>query len=139
MSGADTDGGTVSVMEGDSVTLKYLMEINQHEDFMWNFNNIPIAEITGDPSKICTDVRCDNRNERFGDRLKLDNQTGSLTIMNIRNTDSGRYDVWISRKKRGGGGSYSVVVRGKSLFLKCTSNYIFNLIIFGVTLNMILF
>ncbi|XP_050950441.1 uncharacterized protein LOC127153429 [Labeo rohita] len=112
VSGADTDGGSVSVMEGDSVTLQYPTEINQQEDIMWYFNNIPIAEITGDPTKICTDVRCDNRNERFRDRLKLDHQTGSLTITNTRTTDSGLYDVWVSSKKPRGGGSYSVVVQG---------------------------
>uniref|UniRef100_A0A8C1RRU5 Uncharacterized protein n=1 Tax=Cyprinus carpio TaxID=7962 RepID=A0A8C1RRU5_CYPCA len=112
VSGVDSDRGTVSVMEGDSVTLK--CHINHQEDIMWYFNNIPIAEITGHQGKICTDIRCDNRAERFRNRLKLDHQTGSLTITNIRTTDSGEYDVLISSKNHGGGGSYSVVVRGVS-------------------------
>uniref|UniRef100_A0A671R1A2 Immunoglobulin subtype domain-containing protein n=1 Tax=Sinocyclocheilus anshuiensis TaxID=1608454 RepID=A0A671R1A2_9TELE len=106
-----------SVKEGESVTLG-------PEDIMWYFNNISIAEITGDQSKICTGIRCDNRAERFRGRLRLDHQTGSLTITNTRATDSGLYDVWISSKNRGGGGSYSVVVHGKSLFLKATQQAI---------------
>ncbi|XP_043078581.1 uncharacterized protein LOC122327345 isoform X2 [Puntigrus tetrazona] len=110
--GDPTNGGTVSVMEGDSVTLKYLMEKKQEEDIRWYFNNSPIAEITGDHSKICTDVQCDN--ERFRDRLKLDYQTGSLTITKIRTSDSGEYDVLVSSKVHGGAGSYSVVVHGLS-------------------------
>ncbi|XDV23524.1 hypothetical protein PO909_028071, partial [Leuciscus waleckii] len=108
--GVGTDGESVSVMEGDSVTLKNLIEKKQQE-MIWYFNNISIAEVTGDQSKICTDVQC---KERFRDRLKLDLQTGSLTITNIRATDSGLYDAWISSRNHGGGESYSVVVRGLS-------------------------
>ncbi|XP_051763248.1 carcinoembryonic antigen-related cell adhesion molecule 1-like isoform X2 [Ctenopharyngodon idella] len=107
--GAGADEESVSVMEGDSVTLTY--PLKKEEEIIWYFNNSRIAEITGDQSKICTDEQC---NERFRDRLKLDHQTGSLTITNTRNTDSGLYDVWISRRNSGDGGSYSVVVHGVS-------------------------
>ncbi len=83
-----------SVKEGESVTL-YTGMIRKTNDLMkWYFNDIRIAEITGDQSEICTDDQC---KERFRDRLKLDHQTGSLTIMNITNTDSGLYKLQISR------------------------------------------
>ncbi|XP_058617619.1 uncharacterized protein LOC131531091 [Onychostoma macrolepis] len=83
-------------MEGDSVTLHTGVETNQQDSIKWYFNDTRIAQITGDLSKICTDVQCNEGTERFRDRLKLDHQTGSLTIMNIRTTDSGVYKLLIN-------------------------------------------
>ncbi|XP_077081532.1 uncharacterized protein LOC143735287 [Siphateles boraxobius] len=86
----------VSVMEGDSVTLNTGVQTNQQYRIRWYFNDTRIAQINGDLSKICTDVQCNEGTERFRDRLKLDHQTGSLTITNTRNTDSGEYKLHIS-------------------------------------------
>ncbi|XP_048042346.1 uncharacterized protein LOC125265850 isoform X1 [Megalobrama amblycephala] len=78
-------GGEVSVMEGDSVTLNI--------DFRWRFDQIKwwfrysnsiIAETDGNETSYTND-------ERFRGRLKLNNQTGSLTFNNMRITDSGVY------------------------------------------------
>ncbi|XP_073793291.1 uncharacterized protein isoform X1 [Danio rerio] len=82
-------GEPVFVVKGDSVTLQSGVETNQQEKIRWYFNNIRIAQITGDFTKICTGVECNEGNERFRNRLQLDHQTGSLAIMNITNTDSG--------------------------------------------------
>ncbi|XP_058615779.1 uncharacterized protein LOC131529853 [Onychostoma macrolepis] len=96
-----------SVNEGDSVTLDP-GEIKKPNDvMMWYFNDTSIAVITGDQSEICTDDLCD---ERFRDRLELDHQTGSLTIMNIRTTDSGVYVLRISRSTISIIRSFSVTV-----------------------------
>uniref|UniRef100_A0A9J7YFE3 Zgc:171500 n=1 Tax=Cyprinus carpio carpio TaxID=630221 RepID=A0A9J7YFE3_CYPCA len=92
-SGDDTDRVSVSVMEGDSVTLHTGVETNQQDRIRWYFNYTRIAQISGELSKICTDVQCNEGTERFRDRLKLDHQTGSLTIMNTRTTDSGLYHL----------------------------------------------
>uniref|UniRef100_A0A8C1P1N2 Uncharacterized protein n=1 Tax=Cyprinus carpio TaxID=7962 RepID=A0A8C1P1N2_CYPCA len=91
-SGADRD---VCVVEGDSVTLYTDVKTNQNDRIKWYFYDTRIAQITGDLSKICTDVQCNEGTERFRDRLKLDHQTGSLTIMNINTTDSGLYKLHI--------------------------------------------
>ncbi|XP_077081474.1 uncharacterized protein LOC143735249 isoform X1 [Siphateles boraxobius] len=98
VSGVGSDRVPVSVMEGDSVTLQTDVKTTQHNRIKWYFNNIRIAQITGHQSKICTDVQCE---ERFRDRLKLDHQTGSLTITNTRNTDSGEYKLQILSKNSG--------------------------------------
>ncbi|XP_058615630.1 uncharacterized protein LOC131529766 isoform X2 [Onychostoma macrolepis] len=96
-SGVEIDG--VSVMEGDSITLHTGVETNQQDRIRWYFNDTRIAQINRDLSKICTDVQCNEGTERFRDRLKLDHQTGSLTIMNTTTTDSGLYKLQISSSR----------------------------------------
>ncbi|XP_051977342.1 uncharacterized protein LOC127639396 isoform X2 [Xyrauchen texanus] len=86
-----------SVIEGDSVTLHTDDTVKQGDVVMtWYFNDTRIAEMKEDPSKSCTDVTCDEGAERFRDRLKIDHQTGDLTITNSRTTDSGLYQIEIS-------------------------------------------
>ncbi|XP_039538677.1 carcinoembryonic antigen-related cell adhesion molecule 1-like [Pimephales promelas] len=86
---------SVSVLEGDSVTLHTGVQTNQKDDIRWYFNNIRIARINGDLNKSCTDVQCNKGTESFRDRLKLDHQTGSLTITNTTNKLSGEYKLQI--------------------------------------------
>uniref|UniRef100_A0A8C1LX81 Immunoglobulin domain-containing protein n=1 Tax=Cyprinus carpio TaxID=7962 RepID=A0A8C1LX81_CYPCA len=85
----------VSVMEGDSVTLHTDVTKTQDNKVQWYYNSGRIARITGDPNKTCTDVQCNKGHWRFRDRLHLDHQTGSLTIRNITDTDSGLYKLQI--------------------------------------------
>uniref|UniRef100_A0A8C1VSD4 Ig-like domain-containing protein n=1 Tax=Cyprinus carpio TaxID=7962 RepID=A0A8C1VSD4_CYPCA len=92
-------GESVSVLEGDSVTLHTdLTEIHEDDDILWMFgsNKSLIAEISRDAGIFFT---YNGPDERFRDRLKLDNQTGSLTITNITTKHAGVYDVKISGAK----------------------------------------
>ncbi len=108
------DGLSAFVMEGDSVDLHTNVETQQQEDVQWYLNDTRIAQITGDLSFICTDVQCNEGTERFRDRLKLDHQTGSLTIMNITNTDSGLYELKIISISYSSEKTFSVTVHGES-------------------------
>ncbi|XP_039538576.1 uncharacterized protein LOC120486555 [Pimephales promelas] len=110
--GVDTDG--VSVMEGDSVTLYTGVQTNQQDRIRWYYDNTRIAQINRDQSKICTDVQCNKDTERFRDRLKLDHQTGSLTIMNITNTHSGEYQLQISSGSSDSDNTFNVILYGVS-------------------------
>uniref|UniRef100_A0A8C1LH69 Immunoglobulin domain-containing protein n=1 Tax=Cyprinus carpio TaxID=7962 RepID=A0A8C1LH69_CYPCA len=80
----DTDGVksvSLSVMEGDPVTLQADSEIHQDALMLWRF---------GDKGSSLNDA-----DEGFKDRLQLNDQTGSLTIKNTRITDSGLYELQI--------------------------------------------
>ncbi len=90
-----TDSESVIVMEGDTVKLHTNITINQQDRIKWYFNKTLIARLNLTHSY--TDVQCNNGTERFMDRLRLDNQTGSLTIMNITITDSEVYKLKIFR------------------------------------------
>ncbi|KAK2906693.1 hypothetical protein Q8A67_005678 [Cirrhinus molitorella] len=110
--GCSVGSGEVSVMEGDSVTLLTDVETNQQQEIIWRFNDTIIAAISGDLSFICTDVQCNKDTERFRDRLKLNHQTGSLTITNINTTDSGLYHLQISSSSNSVWRSVSITVIG---------------------------
>ncbi len=108
----DTDTvKSVSVKEGDSVTLKIVTETQTGEKIEWKFgtNRNLLARIKGNTSKIF-----DGPDERFRDRLKLDHQTGSLTITNTRTTDSGLYEAEISRSSSDDKHRFNVTVYGES-------------------------
>uniref|UniRef100_A0A8C2H692 Ig-like domain-containing protein n=1 Tax=Cyprinus carpio TaxID=7962 RepID=A0A8C2H692_CYPCA len=96
---------SVSVMEGDSVTLHTdVTEIHQDDDILWTFGagNSLIAEISRE--KQIFSIFGDVPDGRFRDRLKLDNQTGSLTITNTTTEHAGEYKLdiigvkWSSKK-----------------------------------------
>ncbi|XP_048050772.1 uncharacterized protein LOC125270830 [Megalobrama amblycephala] len=85
----------ISVKEGDSVTLNSdLTEIKDGDVIQWRFGNTLIAEInvTADRFTVYDDVL----DGRFRDRLKLDNQTGSLTITDITTEHAGEYELQIN-------------------------------------------
>ncbi|ROI15257.1 T-lymphocyte surface antigen Ly-9 [Anabarilius grahami] len=94
-------GDSVSVMEGDSVTLyNNVTEIREDDDILWKYGaeNSLIVQINRENqiSSIYDDVP----DGRFRDRLKLDDQTGSLTITNITTEHAGVYELHISGAKR---------------------------------------
>ncbi|XP_043079790.1 SLAM family member 5-like [Puntigrus tetrazona] len=89
-------GESMSVTEGDSVTLYTdFTEIHEDDDVLWKFGaeDSLIAEISREDRIFSTFNVPDGR---FRDRLKLDNQTGSLTIMNISTQHAGVYELQLS-------------------------------------------
>uniref|UniRef100_A0A8C2DPQ7 Ig-like domain-containing protein n=2 Tax=Cyprinus carpio TaxID=7962 RepID=A0A8C2DPQ7_CYPCA len=92
---------SVSVMEGDSVTLNPDLSDKPPDNLiMWNFktNGPLIAKINQATNDIS--IIDDVPDGRFRDRLKLDHQTGSLIITNITPEHAGVYQVTISSKTK---------------------------------------
>jgi len=88
-------------MEGDSVTLNTdLTEIHEDDDIQWKYGaeNSLIAEISRSAGFFST--YDDVPDGRFRDRLKMDNQTGSLTITHTTTEHTGVYTLLISGAKR---------------------------------------
>ncbi len=76
-------GESVSVMEGDSVTLNTdVTELHKDDDILWYYGPNLVTKIFS---------TFDVPDGRFRNRLKLNNQTGSLTITNITTQHAGLY------------------------------------------------
>ncbi|XP_065100455.1 uncharacterized protein [Paramisgurnus dabryanus] len=89
---------SVSVMEGDSVTLNSnITDIQRVAVILWTFGdeNTLIAEIVKAAKRVS--IKADVPGGRFRDRLKLNNQTGDLIITNITTQHTGLYQIIISR------------------------------------------
>ncbi|XP_077081702.1 uncharacterized protein LOC143735430 [Siphateles boraxobius] len=83
---------SVSVTEGESVTLHTDAEMHKDALMLWRFGDkgILLAKIDVETKE----TSLNDADERFRDRLKLD-QTGSLSITNTRITDTGLYQLQI--------------------------------------------
>ncbi|XP_055073024.2 uncharacterized protein [Misgurnus anguillicaudatus] len=91
---------SVSVMEGDSVTLHTDTKLQTDDLILWRFGheNSLIARI----NVVAKDISIydDVLDGRFRDRLQVNNQTGDLIITHTKTKDSGFYQMIISGKQK---------------------------------------
>ncbi|XP_056098493.1 CD48 antigen-like [Rhinichthys klamathensis goyatoka] len=90
--GAGTDKvKSVSVTEGDSVTLNTDVQVQRDDHILWMFGpqDTRIAEIHRQ------NIYIDDTDVIFEEIIQMDNQTGSLTIRNIRTEHTGLYKLVI--------------------------------------------
>ncbi|ROI90706.1 hypothetical protein DPX16_1228 [Anabarilius grahami] len=104
---------TLSVIEGSSVTLKTgAAEIQRGDEVRWMFGpqNDVIAQIDKKDGNILY-----TGNVHFRDKLQLDQQTGDLTISDIRIRISGDYCLEITRSRATKMKRFKVIVRVDTL------------------------
>ncbi|XP_026052914.1 uncharacterized protein LOC113039295 isoform X2 [Carassius auratus] len=90
----DVSGQEIELLKsGDSVTLKSGLTEMKDDEIQWRFakEKTPLAEILKQVGNLT--VYGDVLDGRFRDRLKLDHQTGSLTITDIRMEHTGLYEL----------------------------------------------
>ncbi|XP_057180977.1 uncharacterized protein LOC130548304 isoform X8 [Triplophysa rosa] len=95
----------LTVKEGQSVTLSAdVTTIEEDDVILWTFaestecnQTVEFKSIAGRTKANEWEYLCGY--ERFRDRLQLDNQTGSLTITNVRCVDAGLYKLCMPRMK----------------------------------------
>lgn len=112
MSDEAAEAKKVSVLEGDSITLHTnLTEIHKVDLMMWMYGaqSAIIAKLNG-KSQTCSFYDVDDG--RFEDRLQLDNQTGSLSISDVRTKHSGDYQLKIISTETSSK-TFSVTVHGE--------------------------
>ncbi|XP_016396117.1 SLAM family member 9-like, partial [Sinocyclocheilus rhinocerous] len=112
---------SVSVLEGDSVTLHTDVKVQRDDQIRWTFGpqNTRIAEIIKRDQINFIFVSNDGR---FRDKLLMDNQTGSLTIRNIRSDHTGLYELTVIISGKTSLKSFSVTVYAPLSIPVFTSN-----------------
>ncbi|XP_073717892.1 uncharacterized protein [Misgurnus anguillicaudatus] len=128
---------TVSVMEGNSVTLYTDTEIQTYGLTEWMFGDghTPIAQMYKPKTRF---AKYDGDDERFKNRLRLNDQTGDLTITHIRTEHTGVYEVKISSNRHSFHRRFIVTVTALGLSLGAVAGICFTfLFIAAVTVVVI--
>lgn len=103
---------TLILIEGNPFTLHVNPDdIKGAFALEWMFNDTIIAEIA---IEVNTSKQVQYPDKKiFRDRLKMNEQSGSLTIKNIRTTDSGLYKLQIRAKSKESIKTFRVFVSGE--------------------------
>ncbi|KAI7790993.1 hypothetical protein IRJ41_006557 [Triplophysa rosa] len=91
------DVKSVSVSERVSVTLHTDVQTHRDDLILWRFGDEGLLIAKHDKEDNKSSIRDDGM---FRDRLKLDPHTGSLTISDVKTTDTGVYKLKISSNNR---------------------------------------
>nr|XP_055073051.1 uncharacterized protein LOC129453014 [Misgurnus anguillicaudatus] len=101
---------SVSVTEGESVTLQTDVKLQTDDLIQWRFGDEGVLIAKGDMEDDMISL-FHGTNGSFTDRLKLNDQTGDLTITDCKSEHSGVFQLKISSNKQTSYKTFSVIVR----------------------------
>ncbi|XP_056096881.1 SLAM family member 5-like, partial [Rhinichthys klamathensis goyatoka] len=109
---------SVSVTEGDSVSLNTDVQVQRDDQILWMFgrNDTRIAEIHRQNISYYDQI------EKFKHRLQMDNETGSLTIRNISKAHAGLYKLEIIGSSGSNMKHFNISIYDRLPFPVITSN-----------------
>ncbi|XP_057181065.1 uncharacterized protein LOC130548360 isoform X4 [Triplophysa rosa] len=125
---------SVSVSEGESVTLHTDVQTHRDDLILWRFGDegLLIAKYDKEDNKISI-----YDDDGFRGRLKLDDQTGSLNISDVRSSDSGLYKLKINNNKQTLYKTFSVYVGGpqcsEPVVTYCVLLFLFLLVLMAIS------
>ncbi|XP_059415098.1 uncharacterized protein LOC132149706, partial [Carassius carassius] len=91
--------GLTNTKEGDSFTLQTgVHKIQKHDVILWMFGQLSPDTFIADINTTLSQISYSD-DVRLRDRVRLDDQSGSLTISNSRSTDTGLYQLQITNSK----------------------------------------
>ncbi|XP_057181361.1 uncharacterized protein LOC130548540 [Triplophysa rosa] len=127
ISAEQSDVKSVSVSEGDSVTLNTDVQTHRDALIVWRFGDGGVLLAKGDKEDNKSSIYDDKG--MFRDRLKLDDHTGSLIITNTKSTDAGLYKLQISSNRDTKYKTFSVSVRDPGLSAGQVTGIIFGVLL----------
>ncbi|XP_056614344.1 uncharacterized protein LOC130429670 [Triplophysa dalaica] len=105
---------SVSVKSGDSVTLDTDTVREKYDLIVWSYGpeNTLVARINGEANRIML-----SQDERFRDRVMMNDQTGDLTITHITSQHSGLYTLKIRSNIKFSDSIFNLIVSDHQTFL----------------------
>lgn len=97
--------------EGESVELHTgISGLKSEENVKWRYESKDVVRLIAEINEKTKEISFNNKDEQFKHRLHLNQQTGSLTITNIKSTDAGGYELHITSKNTTSYKKFNVLV-----------------------------
>ncbi|KAA0711856.1 hypothetical protein E1301_Tti013461 [Triplophysa tibetana] len=127
------------VIEGDSVTLNTAVQTQRDDLILWRFGDEGVLLAKGDKDENKDSIYDDVLDGMFRDRLKLDDQTGSLTITNTKTTDTGVFKLQIINNRDSKYRTFSVSVSERGLSAGQVTGIICGVLLLVIVVGVIMF